>query len=40
VVTTQEIQQAPNRYELIKKEGDKEVYLDHQTGQKIKVERK
>jgi hypothetical protein len=40
VVTTQEIQQTPNRYELIKKEGDKEIYLDHQTGQKIKVERK
>jgi hypothetical protein len=40
VVTTQEIQQAPSRYELIKKEGDKEVYLDHQTGQKVKVERK
>src|SRR5258707_6895415 len=40
VVTTQEIQQAPSRYELIKKEGNKEVYLDHQTGQKIKIERK
>jgi hypothetical protein len=40
VVTTQEVQQAPSRYELIKKEGNKEVYLDHQTGQKVKVERK
>ena len=40
VVTTQEIQQMPSRYELIKKEGDKEIYLDHQTGQKVKVERK
>jgi len=40
VVTTQEVQQAPSRYELIKKEGNKEWYLDHQTGQKVKVERK
>jgi hypothetical protein len=40
VVTTQEIQQAPSRYELIKKEHDKEVYLDHQTGRKVTVERK
>jgi hypothetical protein len=40
VVTTPEVQQAPSRYELIKKEGNKEVYLDHQTGQKVKVERK
>ena len=40
VVTTQEVQQAPSRYELIKKEGNKEWYLDHQTGRKVKVERK
>jgi hypothetical protein len=40
VVTTQTIQQAPSRYELIEKKGNKEVYLDHQTGQKVKVERK
>jgi hypothetical protein len=40
VVTTQEIQQAPSRYELIKKEHDKEVYIDHQTGRKVTVERK
>lgn len=40
VVTTQEVQQMPNRYELIKKEGNKEWYLDHQTGRKVKVERK
>jgi hypothetical protein len=39
VVTTKEIQQMPSRYELIKKEGDKEIYLDHQTGRKVKVER-
>ena len=40
VVTTQEIQQAASRYELIEKKGDKEIYLDHQTGRKVKVERK
>jgi hypothetical protein len=40
VVTTEEIQQAPSRYELIKKEHDKEVYIDHQTGRKVTVERK
>ena len=40
VVTTQEIQQAGNRYELIEKKGDKEIYLDHLTGHKVKVERK
>jgi hypothetical protein len=27
------------RYELIEKKGNKEVYLDHQTGQKVKVKR-
>jgi hypothetical protein len=40
VVTTEEVQQAPSRYELIEKKGNKEVYLDHQTGRKVKVERK
>jgi hypothetical protein len=40
VVTTQEVQQAGNRYELIEKKGDKEIYLDHLTGHKVKVERK
>src|ERR1700739_561634 len=40
VVTTREIQQAGNRYELIEKKGDKEIYLDHLTGHKVKVERK
>ena len=40
VVTTQEIQQAASRYELIEKKGDKEIYIDHQTGRKVKVERK
>jgi hypothetical protein len=40
VVTTEEVQQAPSRYELIEKKGNKEVYLDHQTGRKVKVEHK
>jgi hypothetical protein len=40
VVTYDQLQQTPNRYELIKKEGHKEIYLDHQTGQRVKVERK
>jgi hypothetical protein len=40
VVTTQEIQAASNRYELIEKKGNKEIYIDHQTGRKVKVERK
>jgi hypothetical protein len=40
VVTTEEVQQVPSRYEPIEKKGNKEVYLDHQTGQKVKVERK
>ena len=38
VVTTQEIQQAAPRYELIEKKGDKEIYLDHQTGRRVKVD--
>jgi len=40
VVTTQEIQTAGNRYELIEKKGHKAIYLDHQTGRKVKVEFK
>ena len=40
VVTTQELQQAGSRYELIEKKGNKEIYIDHQTGRKVKVERK
>jgi len=40
VVTTQEIQAAGSRYELIEKKGDKAIYLDHQTGRKVKVEYK
>jgi hypothetical protein len=40
VVTTQEIQAAGSRYELIEKKGDKAIYLDHQTGRRVKVEYK
>jgi hypothetical protein len=39
VITYEQVQQNLPRYELIEKKGDKEVYLDHQTGQKIKVKR-
>jgi hypothetical protein len=40
VVTTQEIEAAGSRYELIEKKGHKAIYLDHQTGRKVKVEYK
>ena len=40
VVTTQEVQAAVSRYELIEKKGHKAIYLDHQTGRKVKVEYK
>jgi len=40
VITQEDIQANQSRYELLKKKGDKEVYLDHQTGQKVIVERK
>jgi hypothetical protein len=40
VVTQGDIQANQPRYELLKKEKDKEVYLDHQTGQKVIVKRK
>jgi hypothetical protein len=40
VVTQQDIQGNQSRYELLEKKGDKEVYLDHQTGQKVIVKRK
>ena len=40
VVTTQEVQAAGSRYELIEKKGHKAIYLDHQTGRKVKVEYK
>ena len=40
VVTYEHVQQDLPRYQLIEKKGDKEIYLDRQTGQKVKVERK
>ena len=39
VITTDVIQQYPSRFELLEKRGDKEIYLDHQTGRKIKVDK-
>ena len=40
IITYDEIQKNQSRYELLKKEHDKEVYLDHQTGQKVTIKRK
>jgi hypothetical protein len=40
VVTQEDIQGNQSRYELLEKKGNKEVYLDHQTGQKVIVKRK
>jgi hypothetical protein len=39
VVTYQQVQQDVPRYQLIEKKGDKEIYMDRQTGQKVKVKR-
>ena len=39
VITYDQLKQNSPRYELIEKKGNKEVYLDHQTGQKVKVKR-
>jgi hypothetical protein len=39
VITYEQIQQELPRYQLIEKKGNKEVYLDRQTGQKVKVKR-
>ena len=39
VVTYDQIKKDQPRYELIEKKGRKEIYLDHQTGKKVKVER-
>lgn len=40
VVTQEQIQTNQPRYELLEKKKDKEIYLDHQTGQKVIVKRK
>ncbi|MBV9490769.1 MAG: hypothetical protein JO069_13765 [Verrucomicrobia bacterium] len=39
VVTTEQVQSDSGRYQLLEKKGNKEVYLDRQTGQKVKVKR-
>jgi hypothetical protein len=39
VVTSDEVQKSQSRYELLEKKGKKEIYLDHQTGQKVTVKR-
>lgn len=39
VVTYDQVQQNLPRYQLLKKVGKKEIYLDRQTGQKVKVKR-
>jgi cell division septation protein DedD len=39
VVTYDEVQNNHPRYELLEKKGKKEIYLDHQTGQKVTVKR-
>lgn len=39
IVTYDQIQQDVPRYQLLEKKGKKEVYLDRQTGKKVKVER-
>jgi hypothetical protein len=39
VITYHQIQQDLPRYQLIEKKGNKEVYFDRQTGQKVKVKR-
>jgi hypothetical protein len=38
-VTYEQIQQNQPRYQLLEKKGKKEIYLDRQTGQKVKMER-
>ena len=39
VVTYDQVQQDLPRYQLLEKEGRKEVYLDRKTGQKVTVKR-
>jgi hypothetical protein len=39
VVTSDDVQKSQSRYELVEKKGKKEVYIDHQTGQKVTVKR-
>jgi hypothetical protein len=39
VLTYDQIQKDQPRYELVEKKGKKEIYIDHQTGQKVTVKR-
>ena len=39
VTTYDKVRKGQSRYELWEKKGDKEVYMDHQTGQKVTVKR-
>jgi hypothetical protein len=39
VITYEQVQQDQPRYQLIEKKGDKEIYMDRQTGKKVKVKR-
>jgi adenine specific DNA methylase Mod len=39
VVTYDQVQKDTSRYQLLTKKGNKEVYRDNQTGQKVTVER-
>jgi hypothetical protein len=39
VTTYDEVQKSQGRYELLEKKGRKEIYMDHQTGQKVTVKR-
>jgi hypothetical protein len=39
VVSSEDLQKGQSRYELLEKKGKKEIYLDHQTGQKVTVKR-
>jgi hypothetical protein len=39
VVTYDQVHKDQPRYELLEKKGRKEVYIDHQTGQKVTVKR-
>jgi cell division septation protein DedD len=39
VTTYDEVQKSQSRYELLEKKGNKEIYMDHQTGQKVTVKR-
>jgi hypothetical protein len=39
VTTYTDVQKSQSRYELLEKKGDKEIYMDHQTGQKVTVKR-